>query len=464
MAGRVEDTILTNLIMNVEYMRQCIPHLTGEYFHEPSDKILFDEISDFVAKYNTIPTKEALGISISEKNIAGRNDSPDYSAAFSFVQTVDEGYEKPNTQWASDITEKFCQDKALFNGIVAALDIMEGRDKTISKDGIPEMLSKALAVSFDHNIGHNYIKDAEARYDYYTKIETRIPFDIDILNKITRGGLPEVCLGVFLGGTGTGKTNLMCHFAADYLKQGYNVLYITLEMQQERIGERIDANLLNVPIADVVKLGKEAFMGRINKLEAKTQGELIIKEYPMRSAHAGHFKALIDELKLKKDFRPDIILVDYLGICASARYKNGSNVNTNTFFQSVAEELRAISQHYKVPVVTAIQTNRTGSTNSDLDMTDSADSFGIAMTADLFIGLHTNDDLAALNQLMMKVLKNRFNDVNYYKKFMVGVDRAKMRIFNLEETAQVSAPEDDELPEFPDYILSAPDVSTFNFD
>lgn len=464
--ARVEETILTNLIVNNEYMRKCLPHLLGEYFHAPSERLLFDEISDYVSKYNGIPSREALNIHISEKNVAGNMAAnADRAAALEFLESISPEYQLPNIQWASDVTEVFCQDKALFNGIVSALDIMEGRDTSMSKSAIPEMLSKALAVSFDHNIGHNYLKDAGERYDFYTKVESRIPFDIDILNKITRGGLPDVCLGIFLGGTGTGKTNLLCHFGSDYLKQGKNVLYITLEMQQERIAERIDANLLNVPIDAIKSLGKEAFMGRIAKIEAKTHGELIIKEYAMRSAHAGHFKALIDELKLKKEFVPDVILIDYLGICASARYKNGSSVNTNTFFQSVAEELRAISQHYKVPVLTAIQTNRSGSTNSDLDMTDSADSFGIAMTADLFIGLHTSDELAALNQLMMKVLKNRFNDVNYYRKFMVGVDRAKMRIFNLEESAQLTPPEDDDdLPELPDYVLNAPNFSDFSFD
>jgi len=462
MGLRVEDTILCNLIMNTEYMRKCIPHLTIDYFHQESDRILFTEISDYVVKYNATPTKEALQIAITEKNVSG---SEDYNNAYRFVETIDRDYNKPKLQWAVDITEKFCQDKALFNATVEALDIMEGRHKTLAKDAIPELLSRALAVSFDHNIGHNYLKDAEARYDFYTQVEQRMPFDIDILNKITRGGLPDVCLAVFLGGTGTGKTNLMTHFATSYLRDGKNVLYITLEMAEQRIAERIDANMLNINIGDIETFGKAPFMSRINNVASKTNGEIYIKEYPMRSAHAGHFKALIDELKIKKDFVPDVVLVDYLGICASARYKNGSNVNTNTYFQAVAEELRAISQHYRIPVITAIQTNRQGSTNSDLDMTDSADSFGIAMTADLFLGLHTNEELARLNQLMMKVLKNRFNDINYYHKFMVGVDRGKMRFYNLEESVHANAPDDDiELPEMPDYVLNAnPDLSTFTF-
>lgn len=441
-------------------MRKCIPHLTVDYFHQESDRLLFEEISDYVVKYNSSPTKEALQIAISEKNKGAEH----FDEALKFLECVDQNYNQPKLQWAVDVTEKFCQDRALFNATVEALDIMEGRHKTLSKEVIPELLSKALAVSFDHNIGHNYLKDAEARYDYYTRVESRIPFDIEILNLITRGGLPDICLAVLLGGTGTGKTNILCHFAGDYLKQGKNVLYITLEMAQERIAERIDANLLNVDIKDIEKLGKDAFMNRINKVASKTHGELYIKEYPMRSAHAGHFKALIDELKLKKDFIPDVILVDYLGICASARYKNGAPVNTNTYFQAVAEELRAISQHYRKPLITAIQTNRNGSTNSDLDMTDSADSFGIAMTADLFLGLYSNEELASLNQLMMKVLKNRFNDINYYHKFMVGVERSKMRLYNLEESGQLTPPEDDELPEMPDYVLNHdPDLSSFTF-
>lgn len=432
MSKKINEIILANFILNEKFTRKIIPHFKTEYFSEEVDKLVFDEIDNFVNSFNTLPTKEALIISIENKPEIGVDIS---NRAISFISDIEEGYESPNFDWLVKTSEKFCKDAAVVNALMTSIKIIDGDDKEFSKDAIPGILSNALAVTFDSHIGLDCLDDAEAWYDEYIKVEDRLPFDIEILNKITRNGLPGKSLTVFLGGTGTGKTNILCHFAASYARDGKNVLYITLELDEHKITERLNANLLSVNINDLIKLGKEAFMTRINKLKEKTLGKIIVKEYPMRSAHAGHFKALVEELKIKKNFKPDVILVDYLGICSSARYRDGSRgINTNTFFQSVAEELRGMAQFYNVPVITAIQTNRSGSTNSDIDMTDSADSFGIAMTADLFLGVVTNDDLANLNQLMLFVLKNRYNDLNYYKRFLVGVERAKMMLYDLESS------------------------------
>jgi replicative DNA helicase len=431
MASSIDSLILTNLIMDVEYNRKVIPHLMEEYFHSNTDKIIFNEIKDFIEKYNTTPTKEALAIQIQSKK--GIN-AGDFKESIEFINNIDKDYEKQDFNWLVKTTEKFCKDKAVFNGVMDAISIIDGEDKKRTQDAIPGILTDALAVSFDSNIGHDYFADSESRYDKYSEDLKRLPFDIDILNKITRGGLPPKTLTLFLGGTGTGKTNIKCHCATAHIKMGKNVLYITNEMSEEKIGERIDANMLNVELDKLESMGREAFTTRLHKLSSKTNGKLIIKEYPMHSAHSGHFKALIEELRIKKNFIPDVVYIDYLGICASARYKSSTGINTNTYYGSVAEELRALGQFYNIPVVSSIQTNRSGSTNSDLGLTDIADSFSIAMAADLVIGIVTNDELAALNQMLFVILKNRHNDVNYYKKFLLGVDRAKMRLYNLDDS------------------------------
>ena len=430
MAKSTNEVILSNFILNETFTRKILPFFKAEYFTTITDKIIFTEIEQFVEKYNSVPTKEALAISI--------NNQPDYGTdasrrAIEFIESVDVDYEKPNLDWLVETSEKFCKNAAVIIAITESLEIIDGKDQKQSRDAIPQILSKALAVSFDNNIGHDYFSNAENRYIQNTIDEERLEFDLEIFNKITRGGLPDKTLTLFLGGTGTGKTNVMCHLATSYSLAGKNVLYITLEMSEEKIGERIDANMLNINIGDLKKLGKEAFTSRLSKIASKSQGKLIIKEYPMHSASAATFKALVDELQIKANFVPDVILVDYLGICASSRYRGNHSVNTNTYYQSVAEELRGLAQYYKLPVISSIQTNRTGSTNSDLSLTDMADSFGIAMTGDLVIGLVSNDELAELNQMLFIVLKNRHNDLNYYKKFLQGIDRGKMRVYDLEE-------------------------------
>ncbi len=449
MAKTINQIIISNLILHETYCRKVLPFFKTEYFTEYADKFVFDEIESFVTKFNALPTKEALIISVDNSEKSGEEKE----SAKRLIESIDEDYQRPNFNWIVEQSEKFCKDAAIVNALMQSVEIIDGVSKTFSRDSIPDILSKALAVSFDTNIGHDYFKDAADWYDKHIKVEDRLPFDIDILNKITRGGLPGKSLTVLLGGTGAGKSNILCHFATAYMQLGKRVLYITLELDEHKINERIHANMLNVPINDLNKLGKDAFNSRISKLRDKTNGNLIVKEYPMRSAHAGHFKALVEELKIKKDFMPDVILVDYLGICASASYRDGSRVNTNTYFQSVAEELRGMGQYYDIPVITAIQTNRSGSTNSELDMTDSADSFGVAMTADLFLAVVSNDELAQLNQLMFFVLKNRYNDLNYYKKFLLGVERAKMRLYNLEDNVNT---------DIPDIIEPQVDENTFN--
>lgn len=436
MSKKINEVILANFILNEKFMRKILPFFKEDYFTEQSDKIIFNEIESFVENYNALPSKEAIVIAI-QGNIKLSKEFT--TQAISIVETIDEDYQKPNFEWLSSSAEKFCKDAAIVNALMESVRIIDGDDTNTSKDGIPKILADALAVSFNTDIGHDYFKDASDWYDHYSKVEDRLEFDIDILNKITRGGLPGKTLTMFLGGTGAGKSNILCHLASSYLKNGKNALYISLELSEEQVSERIHANMINVNINDLSKIGKDSFTSKISKLREKTQGNLIIKEYPMRSAHAGHFKALIDELKIKKNFIPDVVLIDYLGICASSRYRDGGRgVNTNTYFQSVAEELRGMGQYYNIPIISAIQTNRSGSTNSDLDMTDSADSFGVAMTADLFLGVVSNDELASLNQLMFFVLKNRFNDLNYYKKFLTGVERAKMRLYNLEESVNTN--------------------------
>jgi len=464
MAKEINEIILANFILNEKFTRKIIPHFKSEYFANNVDKIIFEQIELFVDTYNAPPSKEALVIAIKgNAKFTGEN----VVTAIEFIEGVEKDYEKPNFEWLCNTSEKFCKDQAVVNALMESIRIIDGDSKDLSKDAIPDILSKALAVGFNTAIGHDYFENAAYRYDQYSIEEDRIKFDISILNKITRGGLPGKTLTLFLGGTGTGKTHVMCHLATAYLKDGKNVIYITLEMSEEKISERIDANMLNVNIGELNRMGKEAFTSRLNSIEKKTQGKLIVKEYPMHGSSAANFKALIDELAIKKSFKPDVVIVDYLGICASSRYRNSKGINTNTFYQSVAEELRALGQYYDIPIISSVQTNRSGSTNSELGLTDMADSFGVAFTGDLVIGLVTNEELSAESKLMMRVLKNRFNALDYYGKFLVGSDRPKFRLYDLEDDVNEKPTyaiddEEDEIPFFSN-SNKKPDTSNFKF-
>lgn len=427
----IETLILKNLVHNEDYMRKVLPFLKEQYFTSEGEKTAYRVVTDFITKYNKPPTVEALLISIQESNLN--------EGIFKEVQGVLkelETFEKPNQEWLVDETEKFCKDKAVYNAILQSIGILEGNDKQHTKDGIPSLLQDALGVCFDSSVGHDYFDDASSRFDYYHRVESRIPFDLSLFNKITQGGLPNKTLNIALAGTGVGKSLFMCHMAAANIAQGKNVLYITMEMAEERIAERIDANLLNVDIDQLVNLPKQMFDSRIEKINSKTHGKLIIKEYPTASAHVGHFKSLLSELALKRTFKPDIIFIDYLNICASSRFKPGGGVNSYTYIKAIAEELRGLAVESNLPIVSATQTTRSGYSNTDVELTDTSESFGLPATADFMFALISTEELENLNQIMVKQLKNRYNDPTAYKRFMVGIDRAKMRLYDLEENAQ----------------------------
>ncbi len=427
---RIELKILSNLIYDEKYTRKVIPFIKDIYFENISEKIIFQEIHNFVVKYDDIPTKSVLNI-----EIENRKDISDdvFQTSLNLVSELKE--EKFDEQWLLDTTEKWCKDRAIYLALLDSVKIADGKDKTRSKDSIPSILSDALSVSFDDHIGHDYISDLDSRYDFYHKKEDKIPFDIDLFNKITKGGLPNKTLNVALAGTGVGKSLFMCHMASSVLLQGRNVLYITLEMAEERIAERIDANLLNVNIQDITQLPKSLYESKLIKISEKTRGKLIIKEYPTASAHVGHFKSLLNDLALKKGFRPDIIFIDYLNICASSRYK-GTLVNSYTYVKAIAEELRGLAVECNVPIVSATQTTRSGYGNSDVELTDTSESFGLPATADFMFALISTEELEQLGQIMVKQLKNRYNDPTAFKRFVVGVDRAKMKLYNVEDSAQ----------------------------
>jgi replicative DNA helicase len=428
---RIETQILSNLVTNEEYVRKTIPFLKPDYFTETDDRIVYEKISQYVDKYNSPPSKSALLIALQDD----RKISEDLYVQ---CETLINSLNKTDTdqKWLVDETEKFCKDKAVFNAIMDAIQIIDGTDKDRSKDALPSLLSDALAVGFDNNVGHDYIEDASKRFDFYNRVEEKIPFDLEFFNKITQGGLPNKSLNIALAGTGVGKSLFMCHMAAAAIEQGKNVLYITLEMAEERIAERIDANMMNVPIQDLKDLPKKMFDDRVNKIRNKIDGKLIIKEYPTASAHAGHFKALLQELKLKRTFSPDIIFIDYLNICTSSRFRAGSSANSYTIIKSIAEELRGLAVEHDLPIVSATQTTRSGYANSDVDLTDTSESFGLPATADLMFALISTEELEAQQQIMVKQLKNRYNDINLNKRFMVGVDRSKMRLFDLADEVQ----------------------------
>jgi archaellum biogenesis ATPase FlaH len=427
---KIEVKILSNLIYNEKYARKVIPFIKENYFDVLSEKVIFQEMYKFIMKYDDIPTKSILNIEVENR----RDISDDmFQSSIQLINELKE--EQDDEQWLLDTTEKWCKDRAVYLALLESVKIADGKDKTRTKDSIPSILSDALAVSFDDHIGHDYILDSDSRYDFYHKKEHKIPFDIDILNKITKGGLPNKTLNIALAGTGVGKSLFMCHVASSVLLQGRNVLYITLEMAEERIAERIDANLLNVAIQDIVDLPKTSYESKLNKLQEKTRGKLIIKEYPTASAHVGHFKSLLNDLALKKGFRPDIIFIDYLNICASARYK-GTLVNSYTYVKAIAEELRGLAVECNVPIVSATQTTRQGYGNSDVELTDTSESFGLPATADFMFALISTEELEGLNQIMIKQLKNRYNDPTSYKRFVVGIDRSKMKLYNVEDSAQ----------------------------
>ena len=428
---RIETTILRNLLFDEEYARKTIPFIQPDFFEEKGEKIIFEETTSFINKYDSCITVEALNI-----EVENRTDLTEEEVK-NIVSINKEFTNTPvDSQWLLDTTEKWCRDRAIYLALMESIHIADGNDDKRNRDAIPTILSEALAVSFDNNIGHDYLQNYEDRYEYYHKTEDKIPFDLEYFDKITKGGLPNKTLNIALAGTGVGKSLFMCHHASSVLLQGRNVLYITMEMAEEKIAERIDANLLNVPIQQLVDLPRNMFDKKVNRLADKTQGTLIIKEYPTAAAHSGHFKALLNELALKKSFKPDIIFIDYLNICASSRYRAGSNVNSYSYIKAIAEELRGLAVETNVPIVSATQTTRSGFASSDVDLTDTSESFGLPATADLMFALISTEELEALSQIMVKQLKNRYNDPTIHKRFIVGIDRAKMRIYDCEQKAQ----------------------------
>ncbi len=430
---RLEQTILKNLIYNEEYTRKVVPFLTEEYFKDNCEKLLFKEIQEFITKYNTPPTHEALIIQLDEKQIS----QDDYIRSIEILNEITETKDDiPKIDWLIDKTEKFCQDQAIYNGVLESISILDGKHKTLDKGAIPDILSKALSVGFDQNVGHDYIDDYESRYEFYHKIEERIPFDLDYFNRITKGGLPKKSLNVVLAGSGIGKSLYKCHHAASCLSQGKNVLYLTMEMAEERIAERIDANLLNIAVDDLVKLSKEDYIRKFLKLRGSKSGKLIIKEYPTASAGANHFRLLLNELNLKKNFVPDILFIDYLNICSSSRLRMGSTINSYTYVKSIAEELRGLAVEFNIPILTSVQLNRSGAASSDPGMEDVSESAGISHTADMMFALISTEELESLNQLMVKQVKNRYADLTKNKRFVIGVDRAKMKLYDVEPSAQ----------------------------
>ena len=428
---RIEKVVLRNLVYNEEYLRKVLPFIEPDYFSKRSEKIVFEHITKYVAEYNNLITKEVLLIEIEDRRDITQDEVKNINETINDLQDIECDFE-----WLSDTTEKWCRDRAIYLALMESIKIADGQDEKKNRDAIPTILSDALSVSFNRNVGHDYLEDYEERYELYTKKESRIQFDLEFFNKITKGGIPNKTLNIALAGTGVGKSLFMCHHASSVLLSGKNVLYITLEMSEEKIAERIDANLLNVNIQEIIDLPKPLFESKVNALSKKTQGSLIIKEYPTASAHAGHFKALLSELSLKKSFRPDIIFIDYLNICASSRYKAGSNVNSYSYIKAIAEELRGLAVESNVPIFSATQTTRSGFASSDVDLTDTSESFGLPATADLMFALISTEELEGLGQIMVKQLKNRYNDPTYNRRFVIGVDRTKMRLYDCEQAAQ----------------------------
>jgi len=427
----IEKTILSHLVKNEKYTRKVLPFIKPEYFQDRTERVIFEHVYQYVDRYNNIPTKEALIIEIDNDDKLSEDQ---FGSCVEIINDL-EIEQNTNIDWLLDNTEKWCQDKSVYNAIMESISIIDGKSDK-STNALPELLQDALSVSFDGYIGHDFLDDAEKRFEFYNKVEDKIEFDLDMFNKITKGGLPKKTLNVILAGTGVGKSLAMCHFAAANLNEGKNVLYITMEMAEEKIAERIDSNLLNVPIKELPDIPKSMYDQKIDKLRAKTPGKLIIKEYPTASAGAGHFRHLLNELKLKRNFLPDIIYIDYLNICTSTRMKYGANVNSYTLIKAIAEELRGLAVEKNVPIISATQTTRSGYTNSDPGLEDTSESFGLPATADFMFALITTEEMEALDQIMVKQLKNRYNDPTMHKRFVIGVDRSKMRLYDVEQTAQ----------------------------
>ena len=428
---RIETTAIRNLIHNEEYCRKVLPFIKEDYFSDRLEKVLFKEIYKFVNKYNNLPTKESLSIEINTNKSINEDE---YKKITDILSTLNP--EPINLDWLVETTENWCKDRAIHNAILGGIQILDGKDKEHTAQYLPELLSEALSVSFDQKIGHDYLLESKERYDFYKRKEERLELDLDFFNKITRGGIPSKTLNICLAGTGVGKTMFMTSIASSILVQGKNVLYITMEMAEERIAERIDANLLNVGMSDLEELPYQMYETKINKLQSKTTGTLIVKEYPTASAHVGHFKNLLSELALKKSFKPDILFIDYLNICSSSRFRAGANVNSYTYVKAIAEELRGLAVEHDIPVFSATQTTRGGFVSSDIGLEDTSESFGLPATADFMFALISSEELEEKNQIMVKQLKNRYNDPTINRKFIIGVDRSKMRLYDVEQKAQ----------------------------
>ena len=431
MSQTIERTALTQLVTNEQYARKVLPFIKSDYFSDRTERTIFEEITKFVDKYNKIPTQTSLEI-----EVQGRKDlnEDEYKKVVAVIQTLSST--DVDFDWLVDTTEKFCKDKAIYNAIVEGISIIDGKDKNRGPDAIPNILTDALAVCFDNAVGHDYLLDSESRYDYYHTVEKKIPFDLEFFNRITKGGLSPKTLNIVLAGTGVGKSLFMCHVAANCLSQGKNVLYITLEMAEERIAERIDANLMNITTEDLYDLPKQMFDNKIAKIIKSTSGKLIVKEYPTASAHTGHFRGLIKELAIKKSFKPDIIFIDYLNICASSRFKGATSVNSYLYIKAIAEELRGLAVESNLPILSGTQTNRSGFVSTDIGLEDTSESFGLPATADLMFALISNEELDKLNQIAVKQLKNRYNDLTVNKRFVIGINRAKMRLFDVKPSEQ----------------------------
>tara|TARA_B100002019_G_C21242665_1_gene586432 strand:- start:2 stop:1399 length:1398 start_codon:yes stop_codon:yes gene_type:complete len=445
---RIETTILGNLLINEEYTRKVLPFLKNDYFTSNAEKTIHETIGDFVTKYNALPTKEALSIELQEVKI----NEEEFKETMELLDDISKDTEEyADLGWLLDSTEKFCQDKAIYNAVVESIGILDNQKSSQDKGLIPEILSDALSVSFDPHVGHDYLDDSDDRFEFYHRVEEKIPFDLEYFNKITKGGLPQKSLNICLAGTGVGKSLFMCHVASACLSQNQNVLYITLEMAEEKIAERIDANMLDIAVDDLHALSKDMYDRKIENLRKTTKGKLIVKEYPTASANVNHFRALLNELNLKRSFVPDIIFVDYLNICTSSRIRTGANVNSYTYIKSIAEELRGLAVENKIPIVSATQTTRSGYSNTDVGLEDTSESFGLPATADLMFAIISTEQMEELGQIMVKQLKNRYNDPTVNRKFIVGIDRAKMRLFDVDQAAQdelVDSGQEDDTPSF----------------
>jgi len=456
MPQTIERTALTQLVSNEEYARKVLPHMKGDYFSDRTEKTIFEEIAKFVNKYKKIPTQTSLEI-----EVQGRKDlnEIDYKKVVEVIKTLKST--DVDFDWLVDTTEQFCKDKAVYNAIVEGIQIIDGKDKNRDVSAIPSILTDALAVGFDNAVGHDYLLDSDSRYEYYHTVEEKIPFDLEFFNKITKGGLPPKTLNIVLAGTGVGKSLFMCHVAANCLSQGKNVLYITLEMAEERIAERIDANLMNISIDDLHDLPKQMYDNKIAQIIKSTSGTLIVKEYPTASAHSAHFRGLIKELAIKKTFRPDIIFIDYLNICASSRFKGATNVNSYMYIKAIAEELRGLAVETNVPIMSATQTTRSGFTSTDIGLEDTSESFGLPATADLMFALISNEELDELNQIAIKQLKNRYNDPTINKRFVIGLDRAKMRLYDVNPSEQIDIVDSGQDEEFAQPVFDNTDFGGF---